>query len=209
MSFRELYEKNKFRKYREIEKIENDVVLKARVKNFIDRYKKVLIIALCIISILIIVAFHSKLNVLVLTFSMLALILLLSVYFNTFTIICKNNKMVIKMNMQEIEIEYSKLKNVYIENKKTRIFIKKRDIFLLVVLYKAPNGNISNIYLPTLFLSKKETNKFLKTFKVKEEKSDNIVKAQKYEMKRLLIKIGLFVLVWLGIILTMASVFVK
>lgn len=209
MSFRELYEKNKFRKYREIEKVENDVVLKARVKNFIDRYKKVLIIALCIISILIIVAFHSKLNVLVLTFFMLALILLLSVYFNTFTIICKNNKMVIKMNMQEIEIEYSKLKNVYIENKKTRIFIKKRDNFLLLVLYKAPNGNISNIYLPTLFLSKKETNKFLKTFKVKEEKSDNIVKAQKYEMKRLLIKIGLFVLVWLGIILTMASVFVK
>lgn len=209
MSFRELYEKNKFRTYREIEKVENDVVLKARVKNFIDRYKKVLIIALCIISILIIVAFHSKLNVLVLTFSMLALILLLSVYFNTFTIICKNNKMVIKMNMQEIEIEYSKLKNVYIENKKSRIFIKKRNNFLLVILYKAPNGNISNIYLPTLFLSKKETNKFLKTFKVKEEKSDNIVKAQKYEMKRLLIKIGLFVLVWLGIILTIVSVFVK
>jgi len=202
MNFNELYEKNKFRKYREIEQVENDVVLKARVKNFIDKYKKILIIVLCIISILLILSFHSNLKILVLTFFMLVFILLLSIYYNTFTIICKNNKMIIKMNMQEIKIEYSKLKNVYIENKKTRILIKKRDNFLIVILYKAPNGNISNIYLPTMFLNKNDINKFLKTFKVKEEKSDNIVKAQKYQIKRLLIKTILFVLVWIAIILT-------
>ena len=133
---------------------------------------------------------------------MFAFILLLSIYYNTFTIVCKNNKMIIRMNMEEIEIEYSKLKNVYIENKKTRIFIKKRNNFMVVVLYKAPNGNISNVYLPTMFLNEKDINKFLKTFKVKEEKTDNIVKAQKYQLKRLLIKVGLFLLVWLLIILT-------
>lgn len=202
MNFEELYEKNKFRKYREIEKVENDIVLKARVKNFIDKYKRILIIVLCIISVLIVLAFHSKLNVLTLVFSMLVFILLSAVYFNTYTVICKNNKMIIKMNMEEIEIEYSKLKNVYIENKKTRIFIKKRNNFLLIILYKAPNGHISNIHLPTMFLSKKATDKFLNNFKVKEEKNDNVVKAQKYQNKRLLIKIGLFILVWVGIILT-------
>lgn len=202
MSFKELYEKNKFRKYREIEKVENDIILKARVKNFISRYNKILIIVLSIISILLIVAFHAKLNVLALVFSMFILILLFSVYFNTFTIVCKNNKMLIKMNMQEIEIEYSKLKNVYIENRRTRIFIKKRDNFLLVILYKAPNGNISNIELPILFSNEKDIQKFLKNFKVKEEKSDNVVKAQKYQIKRLLIKAGLFLLVWIIIILT-------
>lgn len=203
MKLNELYEKNKFRKYREIEKVENDAILKARVKNFIDKYKTILIIVLCIISILLIVTFHSKLNILALTFLMFIITLFLGVYYNTFTIICKNNKMLIKMNMQEIEIEYSKLKNVYIENKKTRIFIKKRDNFMLVILYKTPNGNISNIHLPTMFLTKKDTSKFLKTFKVKEAKSDNIVKAQKYQMKRLLIKAALFVLVWAVIILTL------
>jgi len=202
MSFNEIYEKNKFRKYREIEKVENDIILKARVKNFIDKYNKILLIVLSIISILIIGAFYSNLNILTLTFLMFFIILFLSIYYNTFTIICKNNKMIIKMNMQEIEIEYLNLKNVYIENKKTRIFIKKRNNFSLVILYKAPNGNISNIHLPTMFLSKNDITKFLKTFKVKEEKSDNIVKAQKYQIKRLIIKISLFILVWGLIILT-------
>ena len=198
----ELYEKNKFRKFREIEKVENDVILKAMVKNFLNKYNKILIIVLCIISILLILAFHSKLNILALTFLMFAIILILSVYYNTFTVICKNNKMIIKMNLQEIEVEYSNLKNVYIENKKSRLFIKKRDNFSLVILYKAPNGNISNIHLPTMFLNKNDINKFLKVFKVKEEKSDNLVKAQKYQIKRLLIKLALFVLVWGLIILT-------
>ena len=202
MSFSELYEKNKFRKYREIEQVENDIVLKARVKNFIDKYKRILIIVLFIISTLLIVTFHSSLNVLALTFLMFFLILLLSIYYNTYTIICKNNKIVVKMNMQEIEIEYSKLKNVYIENRKTRIFIKKRDNFLLVILYKAPNGNISNIECPILFLNEKDVQKFLKVFKLKEEKSDNIVRAQKYQIKRFLIKASLFILVWIVIILT-------
>lgn len=202
MSFNELYEKNKYRKYREIEKVEDNIILKARVKNFIDKYKLLLIIVLFIIFTLLIVAFHSHLNVLALVFFMFALILLLSIYYNTYTIICKNNKMVIKMNMQEIEIDYSKLKNIYIDNKKTRIFIKKRNNFLLVILYKAPNGNISNLELPILFLNEKAVQKFLKSFKVKEEKSDNIVKAQKYQIKRFLIKACLFILVWLVIILT-------
>lgn len=198
----EIYEKNKFRKYREIEKIENDVILKARVKKFIYRYKIILIIALFIISILLIIAFHSKPNILALIFLMLVIIFVLSIYCNTYTIICKNNKMTIKMNMQEIEIDYSNIKNVYIENKKTRMFIKKRDNFLLVILYKAPNSHISNIQLPTMFLSKNDANKFLKIFKVKEDKSDNIVKAQKYQNKKLLLKIALFTLVWGLIILT-------
>lgn len=203
MNFNELYEKNKFRKYREIETVENNVVLRSRVKNFINKYKTIIIILLLIISILLIVTFHSKINILTLAFLIFALILILSIYFNTFTIACKSNKMIIKMNMQEIEIEYSNLKNVYIENKKTRIFIKKRNNFSLVILYKTQNGNISNIYLPTIFLNPKDTNIFLRAFKLKEIKSNaNIVKAQKYQIKRLLIKAILFVIVWLGIILT-------
>ena len=42
----------------------------------------------------------------------------------------------------------------------------------------------------------------LNNFKVKEDKSDNVVKAQEYQNKRLLIKIGLFILVWILIIVT-------
>ena len=198
----ELYERNKFRKYKEIEKVENDIILKARVKNFLDKYGKILLIILSIILVLLIGAFYSNFKMLTLSILMLIMILFLAIYYNTFTIICKNNKMIIKINMQEIEVKYSNLKNIYIENKKTRIFIKKRDNFSLIILYKTPTGNISNIHLPIIFLKKNDIVKFLETFKVKETKSDNVLKAQQYQLKRLVIKIGLFIVVWGLIILT-------
>ena len=54
-----------------------------------------------------------------------------------------------------------------------------------------------------MFLNKEEFIKFLENFKVKKQKSNkNIIKAQKYELKRLLIKLSLLILVWLLIILT-------
>lgn len=198
----ELYEKNKHRKFSEIEEVEKDIVLKSRVKNFINRYKKILLIAILTILVLIIVTFHSTPKTLLLVICMYILMLFSIIYFNTYSIICKNNKMTIKINMQEIQIEYYNLKNVYIENKKTRIFFKKRNNYSLIILYKAPNGNISNIELPLMFLNKSDLNKFLKNFIVKTKKSNNVVKTQKYQLKRLLIKLALFILIWLIIIIT-------
>lgn len=202
MRWNELYEKNKYRKYNEIEQVVNNIVLKARVKNFVEKYKKFLIISMCIIAILLVITFFSLPKTLMLILLIILIMIFSSIYFNTFTITCKNNKMLIKMDMQEIEIGYNNLKNVYIENNKTRLFFKKRDNFSLVILYKAPNGNISNIHLPIMFLNINDTYKFLKNFEVKKQKSDNIVKAQKYQLKRQLIKIALFVLIWIIIILT-------
>lgn len=198
----ELYEKNKYRKFSEIEEVEKDIVLKSRVKNFINKYKKILLIAILIILVLIIATFHSTPKTLLLVICMYILMLFSIIYFNTYSIICKNNKMTIRINMQEIKINYHDLKNVYIENKQSRIFFKKRSNYLLIILYKAPNDNISTIELPLMFINKKDLNKFLKNFIVKTKKSNNVVKAQKYQLKRLLIKMALFVLIWLVIIIT-------
>lgn len=203
MKWNELYEKNRNRKSREIYKIRNDCILKARPKNFINKYSKLLYASLLIISALLILSFHSNIRALILTFVMLLLILLFTMYFNIFTISCKNNKMIVRTNNQKVEIEYSNLKNIYIEKRQNRIFIKKRDSFFLMILYKTPNNNIGNIELPILLLNEKDVQKFLDCFELKETKSNNILKAQKYQLKRLLIKIGLFVLVWLAIITTM------
>lgn len=198
----ELYEKHKYRKFSEIEEVEKDIVLKSRVKNFINKYKWCLLIATLIILVLIIATFHSTPRTLLLVLCMYILMLFSIIYFNTYSIICKNNIMTIKMNMQEIQIEYCNLKNVYIENKKIRIFFKKRDNYSLIILYKAPNGNISTIQLPLMFLNRNDLNKFLKNFIVKSKKSNNVIKAQRYQLKRLLIKMALFIIIWLIIIIT-------
>ena len=126
MKWNELYEKNKSRKLREIKQVKNDIILKARLKNFANRNAKISCIIVLMILVVLILAFSTNRNALLLTFFMFIIIVFFIIYFNTFTISCKNNKMIVKSNNKKIEIDYSNLKNIYIEKKQSRIFIKKK-----------------------------------------------------------------------------------
>lgn len=201
-----LYEKTKNRKLQEIRDVNSNIIFKARVGNLIKSYPKLIPIILILIAVILVITFHSNMRLLSLVLFMYALILMFSIYCNTFTISCKNNNMSIKTNMQEIIIAYKDLKNVFIDKKYERIFIKKREYFRLVILYKAPNGNISNVELPILFVNQKDLEKFLNNFELMPEKNvKNIEKAREYKLKRLLIKAGLFILIWILILITLIA----
>lgn len=201
-----LYEKTKNRKLQEIRDVSSNIIFKARVGNLIKSYPKSIPIVLILIAVILVIAFHSNIRLLSLVLLMYVLILMFSIYCNTFTISCKNNNMSIKTNMQEIIIAYKDLKNVFIDKKYERIFIKKREYFRLIILYKAPNGNISNVELPILFVNQKDLEKFLNNFELMPEKNvKNIEKAREYKLKRLLIKAGLFILIWILILITLIA----
>lgn len=198
-----LYEKTKNRKLQEISKVNNNIIFKARVENLIKSYPRLIPIILILITLALILVFHLNIKLLSLILFMYVLILIFSIYCNTFTIRCKNNTISVKANMQEVLINYKDLKNIFIEKKYERIFIKKREYFKLIILYKAPNGNISNVELPTLFVNEKDLEKFLNNFELMPEKNKkNIERAREYTVKRLLVKAGLFILVWLLILIT-------
>lgn len=201
-----LYEKTKNRKLQEIRDVSSNIIFKARVGNLIKSYPKRIPIVLVLIAVILVIAFHSNIRLLSLVLLMYVLILMFSIYCNTFTISCKNNNMSIKTNMQEIIIAYKDLKNVFIDKKYERIFIKKREYFRLIILYKAPNGNISNVELPILFVNQKDLEKFLNNFELMPEKNvKNLERAREYKLKRLLIKVGLFILIWILILITLIA----
>lgn len=201
-----LYEKTKNRKLQEIRDVSSNIIFKARVGNLIKSYPKCIPIVLILIAVILVIAFHSNIRLLSLVLLMYVLILMFSIYCNTFTISCKNNNMSIKTNMQEIIIAYKDLKNVFIDKKYERIFIKKREYFRLIILYKAPNGNISNVELPILFVNQKDLEKFLNNFELMPEKNvKNLERAREYKLKRLLIKAGLFILIWILILITLIA----
>lgn len=201
-----LYEKTKNRKLQEVRDVNSNIIFKARVGNLIKSYPKLIPIILILIAVILVITFHSNMRLLSLVLFMYVLILMFSIYCNTFTISCKNNNMSIKTNMQEIIIAYKDLKNVFIDKKYERIFIKKREYFRLIILYKAPNGNISNVELPILFVNQKDLEKFLNNFELMPEKNvKNIERAREYKLKRLLIKAGLFILIWILILITLIA----
>lgn len=198
-----LYEKTKNRKLQEIDSVNNNITFKARVGKLIKVHPKLITGILIAITIVLILTFYSNLKMLTLVLLMYVIMIIFLIYCNTFTITCKNNKVSVITNMQEIVIDYKNLKNIFIDKREERIFIKKRNLFMLVILYKAPNGNISNIELPVLFISEKELEKFLENFELKPQKSSkNLEKAKEYKFKRILIKIGLFILIWTLIIVS-------
>ena len=201
-----LYEKTKNRKLQEVRDVNSNIIFKARVGNLIKSYPKLIPIILILIAVILVITFHSNMRLLSLVLLMYVLILMFSIYCNTFTISCKNNNMSIKTNMQEIIIAYKDLKNVFIDKKYERIFIKKREYFRLIILYKAPNGNISNVELPILFVNQKDLEKFLNNFELMPEKNvKNLERAREYKLKRLLIKAGLFILIWILILITLIA----
>ena len=201
-----LYEKTKNRKLQEIRDVSSNIIFKARVGNLIKSYPKRILIVLILIAVILVIAFHSNIRLLSLVLLMYVLILMFSIYCNTFTISYKNNNMSIKTNMQEIIIAYKDLKNVFIDKKYERIFIKKREYFRLIILYKAPNGNISNVELPILFVNQKDLEKFLNNFELMPEKNvKNLERAREYKLKRLIIKAGLFILIWILILITLIA----
>ena len=201
-----LYEKTKNRKLQEVRDVNSNIIFKARVGNLIKSYPKLIPIILILIAVILVITFHSNMRLLSLVLFMYVLILMFSIYCNTFTISCKNNNMSIKTNMQEIIIAYKDLKNVFIDKKYERIFIKKREYFRLIILYKAPNGNISNVELPILFVNQKDLEKFLNNFELMPEKNvKNLERAREYKLKRLLIKAGLFILIWILILITLIA----
>lgn len=198
-----LYEKNKNRKLQEIDSVNNNIIFKARVSNIVKLHPNLITAILIVITIVLILTFYSNIKMLALVLLMYIMMIIFLIYCNTFTITCKNNKVSVITNMQEIVIDYKNLKNIFIDKREERIFIKKRNLFMLVILYKAPNGNISNIELPILFINEKELEKFLENFKLKPQKSSiNLEKAKEYKFKRILIKIGLFILIWTLIIVS-------
>lgn len=218
MNWNEVYEKNKHRKYREIIDIKKstdlvdlkhkyrakrNIVLKGRVANLFKKHKFITSISLIIITIILILNFYSNLKALSLIFLMYFILLILIMFYNTYTIKYTDNKVYIKTNMQQINFDFKDLKNIYLEKTKIRYFIKQRNTYSLVILYKTPKEDISTIEFPVIFLRQNDVDIFLDNFIISEDKCNNIQKAREYNIKRLLIKVGLFIIVWIAIIISL------
>ena len=104
--------------------------------------------------------------------------------------------------MQEIELAYSQIKNVYMARYVTRVLFKKLYSYSIVIIYKTTREKISDINLPTLFLNSAQIEKFLNNFTVKKTEKDYIQMARKSKAKRKLIRLFLFVLFLILIVVT-------
>lgn len=209
MNLEQIYKENINRKTQEIKEITEDFKLQTSIKNISKKNKKIVLFSFIIIMILIIFVFNNSLRAMLSVTFLLTSVVMLSIWFNKFSILKKDNNLTIRTNTEEINIDVNKIKNIYLEENYYRIFIKKRKNYTLVILYKTPNNNILDIRLNTTFLLENDIKNMFSKIILKEKVVNNQEKCIKYKRKRILKKILLFVIMLLItiIILNIKAIF--
>lgn len=192
-----IYEKEKYRTYSEIEKIDDNFILKTNILSTIKTYSKIIIPLFTIYIIFILLTSKYFLTI----YSFTIILLMLIFFFNSYKIEGKNNKVSIKMNAQEIKLDYMQIKSIYLEKRRIRVFFKNFSSYYIVIIYRTLTNNITDIHLPTIFIDCVHINKFLEHFKVKKTNKNYIEKAYRHNVKRKLIKATLFVIFLISIII--------
>lgn len=194
----EIYTRESYRRNSEIEKIQDSFSLKTDAFGIIKKYLKIILICLILFTIFLLIG-----SIPVLPIYFIIIILFISIiFFNSYKVTGKNNKITIMQDMQEIELDYSQIKNVYIARYVTRVFFRKIYSYSIVIIYETARGKVLDINLPTLFLNPSQIEKFLNNFTVKKTKKDYIQMANKSKMKRKLIRLLLFVLFLILLVVT-------
>ena len=189
MNLEKIYKENINRKKQEIREMPSDFVLKTNINIFIKKHKTSIILITIILIITLMITFLGSLKAMLLSFLMFTIIIIFSIFFNSYSITGKDGIITIKINAEEIKIDKDKIKNIYLEENIYRLVFKKRKSYSLIILYETPNKNICDITLTTTLLSPKKLHDWLSNITLKELKVNNQEKCIKYKGKRLIKKI--------------------
>ena len=193
-----IYEKESYRKNSEIEKIDDNFILKTDILGNIKKYLKIIIISLILFTV-----FLFILSIPVLPMYLMTIILFVCViFFNSYKLKASKGKISIIQDTQEVVLNYTQIKNVYIERYVTKILFKKIYSYSIVIIYETIKGKVLDITLPTLFLKHEQIEKFLNHFTVKKSKKNYIQMAKKNKMRRKFIRALLFLLFLILITIT-------
>ena len=178
MKWREIYNKCNSKKYSLITNIEQPVTLKSNFANFLDKYKWGLLIGFLALIVFLITTLQFNIKIL-LCFLVIAVFLLISlIYYNTFKLIIKDDKLIINIMFREITLKREDLLTVYIERQKSRILLIIPTFFYSInILYK-DKDNVNGYSLSTIMLKKKDVLNFFNHFEF------NVLKKQKEEDKK-------------------------
>ena len=201
MSLELLYKNNINRKNEVIEYIDTDIILKTSIINYWNNYKIKIVIYSIIISTLLIIGFINRPNALIASLLFIVVLLLSFLFFNSYSIIEKENKLTIKTTDQNITIDYKDLKSIYLNKNTHRIFFKKYNTYNFVILYETKNHNICDFILPIILLKEPDIDKIFRKIKTKKTNINYKNKCIKYKRQQIFKKIILFLIFTILIII--------
>ena len=209
-SWKELYSKCNHNKYSQVTKVLQTYTLKSNIKNLINNYGIAMLI--CIMALLVLLFYTFKSNLIIVLYCMilLSLMFLMTIFYSTYKITLKEDKIITRINLQDSIIQYDKLNNIYLSRERVRVFFIPIYTYNLKITYFIGEEKINIITFPVVMLNKEEVNKFFKCFEVKSFKNqdkeiekENIDRINTYKAIGIVIGIIFIILFIVSIILYM------
>ncbi len=202
MKTKEVYKKNKDRRYCPITdfKTEDIGIESSPIKTIKENWVKFLIGTLIIILILV-VTFYKDWVVLLSVLAFLAFIVCASILSSTYSMKCKEKTLSIRLNLQNFEISYSRIANIYLSREFTVSDLIPMFTYSLVIRYVDNMNFLKELSFSTLFLKPKDIEKFLDNFIIENEPAKQCIKYEKYKIIKNIFKVAGFILFIIAIVL--------
>lgn len=138
--------------------------IEANIKKFYESYKIAIILFLILFVVLAFTTYKFNAKTFLACVIVLLIAMLFVVYYNSYSLLIKNNKLKIKIQFNDIELNCDDLVTLFISRKKVFIFIViPMYVYYVNIIYcKGENFNI--ITLPTVMCKKEDIYKFFKHF---------------------------------------------
>lgn len=191
MKWSELYKRCNNKLYSQIVEIKDNPSLHSNFKVFVKSNKYAIIIFTILFLLLVIYSF--KLNIGIIATAMLMLFVLVfgMIYYNTYTIEGKDEKLICNVDFKEISINYSDLINIYMSRKNSKMTILFPLYMYSINFIFWKDGQQVCMTLSTIMTNKEELSKFFDNFEFEvlkeQEKEEERLNQEKQTKKALII----------------------
>lgn len=172
MKWKDVYNKCNNSEYSQLININEPVKLEANFKKFFHTYKIAVIVFLVITVTLTFLTYKFNIKAFLACAFVFIVAFLILIYYRTYKILIKNDKIMIKAQLDDIKINCDDLVTLFLSRKKMLLFIIiPINIYFINIVYSKEN-KLKIISLPTTMNDKEDVYKFFKHFEFKKIEVD-------------------------------------
>ena len=178
MKWKDVYNKSNNSEYTQLININEPIKLEANFKKFFSTYKVLIIITLVAFIILTFITYKFNIKAFFSCSFVFAIAILLLIYYKSYKILVKDNKMKITVQINDFEINCDDLVTLFLSRKKMFLFIIiPINVYYINIVY-SKGQKLNIITLSTTMNKKEDVYKFFKHFEFRKiEVNKNKVKS--------------------------------
>lgn len=164
MKWKDVYNKSNNSEYTQLININDPIKLEANFKKFLSTYKVLIIITLVAFIILAFITYKFNIKAFLSCSFVFVIAILLLIYYKSYKILVKDNKMKINVQLNDIEINCDDLVTLFLSRKKLFLFIIiPINVYYINIVY-SKEQKLNIITLSTTMNKKEDVYNFFRHF---------------------------------------------